>query len=640
MKSLPLPRFAALFPALVLIGCSAPPSLPVSASFSTGSISGSVHGGQQPVAGARIYILQATATGYGAASSNIGAVAIAAARGGGVDALGPYFVTDANGGFSISNGYTCAANSQIYLLVRGGNPGLGAGMSNPALALAAVLGACPALGTFQYAIPAVSINELTTVAAVYSMAGFMTGLAQVSTGRSANAAQGLANAFLNATQLVDLSSGSVRELTPNGRGTVPAARLRTLADILAPCVNSAGTDAACQALFRLTTQGGIAPTDTLSALLNIAHAPATNVGALFGLQTANAPFQPSLTAAPTDFTVSLAFSSGNTSPGTPAVDASGSVWLANTASSMLTVLDSLGNRSAGYSPLGGVFGSEVVYITPPAVALDSFGYGWVNSTTSGIVESYSPTQGAGVADGAGMQHADATSQLAIDTAGDVFVTDTTARLVAAFDNNGNALSGTSGFANGIAWGGIAIDNNERFFVADPAGGKVSGFLVSGSAATFSNGAPAVLTGGGLAQPNSLAFDSANTVWVTNSNNSLSAFNASTGAALSTAAFTGGGLSFDTTKQPIISLAVDGAGTPWVANYAGSSVSHFSAAGTALSPDVVGFSVPSCMAKGVAIDPSGDVWVTCDSGTTPVVEFIGAATPVSTPLTPKLAGTRP
>lgn len=627
--------------AWALIGCaSQPDELSIPRSY-TGSLAGNVHGGQQPVSGAHIYIMQGSTNGYGQPAVNIGAPAVARARGGGTDTFGPYFITDTGGSFSISNGYTCSQNSLIYLLVLGGNPGLEQGKNNSALALAAILGSCPALNTFQYSMPLIQINELTTVAAVYSLSGFMSSPIQISSSTSTNAVNGFTNAFSNSTQLVDIVTGTALSATRNKAGLVPDAKLRTIANIIAPCINSDGAGEACQKLFGATTLSGVAaPTETISALLNIVHNPNNNVTALFSLATPNAPFQPGLTNVPEDWSISLAFSTGGASPGNPAIDASGSVWLPDTLSSTLTVLDSLGNQIAKEFPLGGRFANETIYITPPAVAIDSSGFGWLNSSTTGIIESYSPSYGAGVADGGGMKHGDATFAIALDDNGNVFVSDPTAQLVAAFDNNGQVLSGSSGFAVGSAWSGIAVDTFGNFFVADPHGNRVVGFTLSGSPALFANGAPAVLIGGGLYQPLSLAFDSSGNLWVINANNTLSEFQSSTGYIVHAAAISGGGLSSNPAAQPWIPLALDGDGAPWVANYAGQSISHFSSTGVALSPAVIGIPTGNCAPRGLAIDASGDVWVTCESSTQPVLEFIGAAIPVRTPLSPAFAGQRP
>jgi hypothetical protein len=82
----------------------------------------------------------------------------------------------------------------------------------------------------------------------------------------------------------------------------------------------------------------------------------------------------------------------------------------------------------------------------------------------------------------------------------------------------------------------------------------------------------------------------------------------------------------------LSIAIDGSGNAWVANdYTfPESVSELSSAGTALSPSngYTGAGVEAPFS--IAVDGSGNVWE-ADSGSTSVVEFIGVATPVITPI---------
>jgi hypothetical protein len=82
------------------------------------------------------------------------------------------------------------------------------------------------------------------------------------------------------------------------------------------------------------------------------------------------------------------------------------------------------------------------------------------------------------------------------------------------------------------------------------------------------------------------------------------------------------------------LAIDGSGNVWVSN-AGVSISEWSNSGAAISasagykgPQVSGSPILS-NPESIAIDGSGDVWVGNANKT--VVEFIGAATPVVTPI---------
>src|SRR5579884_243345 len=107
---------------------------------------GSVHGGQQPIAGAHVYLFAANTTGYGGAgiarsSSNASISLLNAASTGHSDSVGAYVLTDANGNFSISGDYTCTPGQQVYLYALGGNPG---GGTNSHAGLMAALGNCPA----------------------------------------------------------------------------------------------------------------------------------------------------------------------------------------------------------------------------------------------------------------------------------------------------------------------------------------------------------------------------------------------------------------------------------------------------------------------------------------------------------------
>ena len=160
------------------------------------AITGFVHGGQQPVAGAHIYLLAANTTGYGKPSISLLNAALTLHS----DSLGAYVLSGTDGGFSVSGDYTCTANTQVYLYALGGNPGSGI---NPASGLMAILGNCPGV-TFSPTTN-VNLNELTTVAAAYAMAGFATDATHVSSSGTTLAQIGIANAFANAANLVSLS---------------------------------------------------------------------------------------------------------------------------------------------------------------------------------------------------------------------------------------------------------------------------------------------------------------------------------------------------------------------------------------------------------------------------------------------------
>jgi hypothetical protein len=69
---------------------------------------GNIHGGQQPIVGAHVYLFAADTTGYGAESTSLLASGTV-----GSDSLGQYVATDANGAFSITGDYTCTSATQL-----------------------------------------------------------------------------------------------------------------------------------------------------------------------------------------------------------------------------------------------------------------------------------------------------------------------------------------------------------------------------------------------------------------------------------------------------------------------------------------------------------------------------------------------
>src|SRR6201996_7634276 len=150
------------------------------------TVNGRVHGGQQAVVGAQIQLYVAGSGGNGSASSPL---------------LNTTVTSGVDGAFSITGDYSCpSSTAQVYLVATQGNPGLGSGGNNPALAMMAPLGSCGNLSASQF----IWINEITTVAAAWALAPFAQDIAHIgASSTNYNGApnngvptqSGLANAF-------------------------------------------------------------------------------------------------------------------------------------------------------------------------------------------------------------------------------------------------------------------------------------------------------------------------------------------------------------------------------------------------------------------------------------------------------------
>ena len=389
------------------------------------AMQGRVHGGNQPVTGATIQLYAAGVTGYGSAPAAL---------------LATPASTDPSGSFSITGQYQCPdadgdGDSQVYLVASGGNPGLAGNVNNNALVMMAALGSCNQL-IANAATTFIDVNEVSTVAAAYSLAQFAVPNPSghgIFVGTSGGNVTGLNNAMKTANNLVDLPTGAALSITPYYKahgGTsgallnssyVPQARINTLANALAPCVNSNGADSNCTALFNAAkAPGGATPTDTLQAILSIAQHPGNNVAGVFGLPASLPPFQPTLSSAPNDWTLALTYSGGgmgtnladpdpNTDPGNSgtlnslAIDANGNVWatLQQTCLNLNTFVgvdavvafDNQGNPLSpastaankycgGYQPK---FNGSPVLRGPAALAVDLNGYIWVGNSSGQTV---------------------------------------------------------------------------------------------------------------------------------------------------------------------------------------------------------------------------------------------------------------
>ncbi len=237
--------------------------------------------------------------------------------------------TGADGRFAISAAEALGNDSSLYLIAKGGTPAANkTSGENPAIALIAVLGSKP---------PAiVTVNEMTTVASVWTHAQFLTGTA------IQGHALGLRIAAGNVPNFVDLATGGWGEAIQsplNGGQTPTMANFATLADVLAGCVTRVTADA-CSNMFSASTgPNGAAPTDTLTAAQSIARAPWYQPQRIYALlrrfyqvSPANhmlaVPYMPYLNWEPSAWVLPLKFDGGGYRAGGKSMfDSEGNLWV-------------------------------------------------------------------------------------------------------------------------------------------------------------------------------------------------------------------------------------------------------------------------------------------------------------------------
>lgn len=611
---------------VVLSGCMSTPMMTTSTSTPTNPVQGAalqgrVHGGQQPIVGASVYLYAADATGYGKASDSL------------LKSPG-YVTTDSNGNFTITGDYTCpSANTQVYLYAVGGDPT--PGVPNSAAGLLAGLGSCSSLKSTTF----IFMNEVSTIATAYSIAGFATDATHVSSSGSSLALTGVANAFSTIPNLEMLGTGAALATSPGGIANPPQSEMNTLANILAACINSTGPSSTpCTTLLSSALSGGTTgtqPTDTATAAIYLAHNPAVNTTTLYGLQTASSPFQPDLGSAPDDFSVQISFPTTNNYGFFTdiAIDGSGNIWVVGGFGSAGDGLGEILANTLMWSSTTPMVGGGMSTGSPSRLAIDASENVWSvtnNAPGSQLVEVNS---GGTVQSGSGGYSdgfQDATP-LVVDGSGNVWVPGN-------FNTMFEYIPGT-GWANTTGFGGgyfnqpgePAVDASGNIWVPNNASGN--GFLteLSSSGAVLCPTSKC-FTGGGLYAGVAAAVDPSGNIWVTNNGlgpATVSKFSSS-GSPLSPS---GGYTATDWAGTA--GIAVDGAGNVFVPLGGGNGnpdqLAELSPSGAILSgPNGYGQNTNLGGTNAVAIDLSGNVWTTNPGSYFYIDEFVGLGAPTVTP----------
>ena len=181
----------------------------------------------------------------------------------------------------------------------------------------------------------VTINEMTTVASVWTHAQFLDGTA------IKGHALGLRIAAGNVPNFVDLETGGYGGMIQdplNSNQTPTMANFATLSSLMAGCIMRVRADA-CSSLFAAATgPDGKAPTDTLAAAHSIARNAAYKPERVFALldafypvpqgkQLRATPFMPYLSFAPSAWVLPLKFTGGGYTGGAKVMfDSEGNAW--------------------------------------------------------------------------------------------------------------------------------------------------------------------------------------------------------------------------------------------------------------------------------------------------------------------------
>ena len=559
------------------------------------TLSGTAMTGTQPLANATVRLWQVSTNGYGVPGVLAGSA-----------------VTDGTGAWTISVINCNPSNIDVYVIAR-------SNMGSGPIRISAFLGPCNMLPSN------VHINEVTSIAAVWSLAQFAD-LKDVALGSPATNSLGLINAGLNAANLADVTTGSSPGSSLPAGTTIPTSTVNTLADIMASCDVAGGGSAACTNLFSAATPPGHnAPADSLTAMLYLALFPTNNVNALFSLIGPTPPFTPALASAPTDWSLVINFAStGLNEPAQLSVDFSGNVWTANFGNSTIAKFNPAGRLLSGAGFTGG--GLDL----PFGLAIDSNDDVWASNQGNNSLSKFA-SDGTALSPilgftGGGLETpqyiaVDTTNRIWVANCGDFCDGSGNPSTVSIFSSTGVAITPPTGITGGGLNGasGIAINGLGVAWVVNTGNNSLTRITSLGVVLSSSAGD----TGGGLNGPVDIAFSPADYAWITDQlGGAVSQFRTGGVPITGPTGITGGGL-----NGPI-GIAIDSAGTKWTANSVG--LAEVDNTGAVLSPSN-GFADPNSVGPdGVALDASGNIWVT-NTLNNSLSLYLGLARPTKTPV---------
>lgn len=667
--------------AIATTGCSnmSTATRGASASAAIKTIPGKIHGGNQPVSGATVNLYFAGQTTFAAGASR---VATTTSSSDGSGSFNFQLTAGAPNDGSSAN-FSCPASGNPYLFVvaKGGTTVNTAGATaNPDAEFIAPLGRCTGItGATVY------MSEVVTVATMASIHQFMnsSSLSASAPIESTVGSDGilisdlaLAHSFENITNMVSLTTGLANaSLTKNGAVgltgvtmtiTPEQAKINQLANILSSCINqSGGGSANCQSIYTSAvppTNGGptsvgavgSTATDLLTALYYIFTNP-TNGGTparttLYNLSPASgAPYQPTLTAIPTDWSIGLKFTAAGVCTGSTANFLSNPTDLSFGLNGNLFVTN--GQAGAGsvaeITPDGAPASCLPVTVNAGTTGAGAAGTAydinnnvWVGSSTSPDLYRYTPASSTSTVSGTlHVTTAAPVTSITTDGFGDVFFAATNGNLYELSRASAATTAPVPVLISSAPLGTaphIMIDSGNKIWASTGTSSiTYTQGTVSGSTLTFAAGATTVVTAttntSGIASTSS----SGNGVFYSSigGTSSITSLINNAGSYIVSGSYpvTGGGLNGPS------AIALDGQQNVWAANGTTGSLSGFDRNGAALTP-ATGFQKDATFLgpqSSILVDTSGNIWLGL-SGSSTVTEIVGAAVPVYQPYSNGLA----
>lgn len=511
---------------------------------------------------------------------------------------------------------------------------------------------------------AITLNERTTVAAGYGLAQFY------ADGAPSGDITWLSNAASMAANLADPQTGDYGEVltsSPNGSETSTLGAFTSLSDVLSMCLIDSD---ACAVLFDATAETE-RPASAAAAFAAIARDPSSGAEAVFEVASRANGENPGLSVAPAAWTLALRFDGDGESlagPGNFAIDPEGNIWINNNyqynADPSVPVCGS--DQAFGFAPDGellttmqggGLSGSGFGIEFDRSGRLWFSNFGFAAPAPGCPEEDQPPHNSMSLFDGdtalspdTGFTQGDLSwpQGIEFDSDGNLWIANCGNSTVAVYPDGDPERARNLG-SFGLEQPFAIVDNGQNIFVTGTVNSAVAVLDHDGVPAPFSP-----LTGA-FDRPMGIAADAAGNVWVANSGGislpcpervaegrgTPSVTMIAPDGTVSTP-YTGGGVTLPW------GIATDGDGNVWVANFSGQRVASFCGAdaaacprglatGEPISPDDIGYGFDGLTrSTGIAVDPSGNVWVTnnwievseqTNPGGHQIVAFVGAAAPV-------------